>query len=273
MSAPGDHTLVFISGLHRSGTTQLHSTLATHPDVSGMVGTGAPHDEGQHLQNVFPTARSHGGPGRFAFDPAAHLTERSALATPANAERLFGQWSRHWDLDRRVLTEKSPPNLIRMRFLQALYPQARFVVIVRHPIVTVLATRKLATTTWMRRTFREASLALTARHWFAAHRLLVEDLPSVRAVHLLRWEDLRADPAGRLEAIADFVGIDGRFTLPDLDARVDDRYEAQWADIAAAPGADRRTRELHAVLADNADLATSFGYDLTDLRALGPITV
>lgn len=271
VSTPDDHTFVFVSGLHRSGTTQLHATLATHPDVSGMLGTDAPHDEGQHLQDVFPTARSHGGPGRFAFDPAAHLTEMSALATPQNAQRLFEQWGRYWDLDRRVLIEKSPPNLIRMRFLQALYPQARFVVIVRHPVVTVLATKKLATTKWMRRTLREASLALTARHWFAAHRLLLEDLPLVRRTHLLRWEDLLADPEGRLDAIAAFAGLDQRFERPDLDPQVDRKYEQQWAELSAA--GDRRTRALQAVLAENADVSETFGYRTDDLRALGPVTL
>ena len=41
--------LVFIGGLHRSGTTPLADALAQHPDISGLSGTGAPHDEGQHL--------------------------------------------------------------------------------------------------------------------------------------------------------------------------------------------------------------------------------
>ena len=261
-----DHELLFISGLHRSGTTQLNATLSSHPEVSGFQDTGAPHDEGQHLQEVYPTARQHGGPGQFAFDPAAHLTEDSPLATPENAERLFEQWSRHWDLGRRVLVEKSPPNLIRMRFLQALFPDARFVVVLRHPVVTALATQKLATTWWMRRTFRAAQLDDTLRHWFAAHRLMMEDLPAVRSRHVVRWEDLCRDTPGSLRGIAEFAGIDSEFRLPELDAANEERYVVQWAAI-------RRDRKqmarLGPILEANADLVTDFGYDLTDLRALG----
>src|SRR2546423_1736557 len=129
------HTLVFIAGLHRSGTSQLNETLATHPEASGFRNTGVPHDEGQHLQSVYPTARSHGGPGKFAFDPAAHLIESSPLANEESALRLFGQWAQHWQADRRVLLEKSPPNLIRTRFLQQLFPGAHFIVVVRHPLI------------------------------------------------------------------------------------------------------------------------------------------
>ena len=62
-----DHRLVVVGGLHRSGTTPLARTLATHPQVSGFSGTGAREDEGQHLQTVYPRVRDYGGAGHFAF--------------------------------------------------------------------------------------------------------------------------------------------------------------------------------------------------------------
>ena len=34
-----------------------------------------------------------------------------------------------------MLVEKSPPNIVRMRYLQALFPRASFVMILRHPVV------------------------------------------------------------------------------------------------------------------------------------------
>ena len=256
--------LLFVAGLHRSGTTQLHASLATHPDVSGFSGTGAPHDEGQHLQDVYPTARVHGGPGRFAFDPAAHLTEESDLVDPAAAERLLQQWSRYWDTDRPVLIEKSPPNLIRMRFLQALFPSARFLVIVRHPVTTALATTKLATTRLMRRTFRSADLGRTLEHWFAAHRIFLDDLPLVRHVQVVRWEDLRDAPDRTFGRIAEFAGLDDAFVRPELDPAVDERYRRQWEELLREKPRARPVRVAEAHEAE----AGRFGYTMRDVTAI-----
>ena len=112
-----DRKFVFIVGLHRSGTTLLANLLAGHPDVSGFENTGAPMDEGQFLQTVYPVGPVWGGDaiGRIGFDPCAYLTERSSIATRENAEKLLNEWSDYWDMSKPVLLEKSPPNIINVR--------------------------------------------------------------------------------------------------------------------------------------------------------------
>ncbi|MCP6391084.1 hypothetical protein NL487_29600, partial [Klebsiella pneumoniae] len=76
-------------------------------------------DEGQHLQTVYKPAKAFGGMARFGFNKASFMDENHLLATPASAEKLMREWGAYWDLTRPYLVEKSQPNLVRGRFLQA----------------------------------------------------------------------------------------------------------------------------------------------------------
>ena len=209
---------MFVGGLHRSGTSLLTRCLAQHPLVSGFEGTGVPEDEGQHLQTVYRPAKDFGGPGRFAFDPQARLTEDSPLVTDESRRRLMDEWGRFWDMTKPVLVEKSPPNLVRGRFLEALFPDARLVMMQRHPLAVAYATQK-----WSR-----TSLRSLIRHWLAAHEAFEEDLPRLRHVQLVRYEDFIADPAATLEAVYGFLGLEPVPVGFDIRADANDAYLARW---------------------------------------------
>lgn len=259
------HRHVFVAGLHRSGTTPLARLLAGHPQVSGFSGTGVTEDEGQHLQSVYPAARTHGGAGRFAFSPAAHLTEDSPLAVPASREALLAQWSPHWDLSRPVLVEKSPPNLVMTRFLQALFPEARFVVVVRHPVVVALSTSKWTGMTSLRRLLE---------HWLTAHELFLEDAAHLRRVHVVLYEHLVNDPAGTLAGVGDFLDLEGPVPHESVDARRSSEYEQRWAQLQASRNPLHR-RALRRTRDELGERVRRFGYELDDLsvaRGLPPLT-
>jgi hypothetical protein len=258
-----DHRLVFVGGLHRSGTSPLTRVLAAHPQISGFAGTGVPEDEGQHLQDVYPSARVHGGPGRFAHSPGAHLTEGSTLATPESADRLWGAWSAHWDLSRPVLVEKSPPNLLMTRFLQALFPNARFLVIVRHPAAVALSTRK-----WRRTT----ALHDLVEHWVTAHETFLADAPSIRALHVVTYEHLVAHPHDALPAIADFLEVDGPLSSSTLQADRSDGYRDQWSALAQTHRPWTR-RSFTRMLDELEPRVRPFGYSLRDLSTVGQFPV
>jgi hypothetical protein len=212
------HRYVFVGGLHRSATTLLGKVLAQHPEVSGLADTGVIEDEGQLLQPVFPTDMAHGGPGRFAFDPAAHLTESSPLATPAHAAQVFAAWKPYWNLDRPVLLEKSPPNLIRSRYLQALFPDSSFIFIIRHPVAASLATHKWSGT----------GIHSLIHHWLLAHDLLRADLPFLKRAIVITYEALLARPAETLATLGRFLQL-APFEF-DVNLRADGnkRYHERW---------------------------------------------
>ena len=257
-----DHRLVFVGGLHRSGTTPLTRALAAHPQISGFADTGVEEDEGQHLQDVYPPARAHGGPGRFALAPAAHLTEASPLLTPDTATRLLDQWRPHWDLSRPVLVEKSPPNLLMSRFLQGAFPDARFVMVVRHPAIVSLSTRKWA---------RLRSLGALLEHWFAAHRTFESDAAHLRHLLVVKYEQLVADPAGALAGIAGFLELDGELPAAGIDTRRSATYERQWAELGS--GGPWRRERFRSLCRRYEAAAAHFGYSLVDLDRADPFPV
>lgn len=261
---PERNTLLFLGGLHRSGTTPLSRTLAKHRQISPLNGTGAKKNEGQHVQSVYPAAAEHGGPGRFATRPEAHLTEESPLATEESARRLWEAWSPYWNLKRRVLMEKSPPNLLMTRFLASLFPSSRQLLIMRHPVVVALSTAK-----WM----DGETPADLVEHWLSAHERLREDLAHLHAAGgdsaaVITYEALVRRPEDTLGRVCAWLGIDHPPEAGRLESERSSRYQQAWEEMAtggdAAAAAARRE-----VLDRFSERAAAFGYDLEDLEQEG----
>lgn len=241
-----DHqSILFIGGLHRSGTSLLHGLMRGHPNVSGIFGTTVPEDEGQHLQTVFEPDRRYGL--LFTQHPDSHLTEESAHGTDDVRNRLLREWGRYWDFRKPVLVEKSPSNLVRMRFLQAVFPEARFLMIVRHPIAVTGAMEK-----W----FVNKTAADALRHWFRAHQIMLSDMDKVRKCLVIRYEDLVTTPSETLDQSTSFIDlpqIDHRFDITDQN----ERYFAAWK---AAPRLDDDS--LKKLLNAFEPVLATFGYSM-----------
>jgi hypothetical protein len=259
-AAPGRRVgrrFVFVAGVHRSGTSMLAGLVAAHPDVSAFENTGAPQDEGAHLQRVYPDPINYGRTGRFGFQREARLTERSPLVTERNRERLFADWSRFWDVERPLLLEKSPTNIVKLRFLQAMFPDSSLLAIMRHPIPVACATQR-----WNR--MRPHQLV---RHWLRCHELLARDVPHLRRLHVVRYEDLVAAPDATLRRVYRFLGLDGEPPPAGVRSGRNEAYLATWerrrehpvkrAYLAAIEhGLERRVRRFGYSLLDPARIET-----------------
>jgi Sulfotransferase family len=227
-----DRRLVFVGGLHRSGSSLLARALAAHPEISGLSNTGVVEDEGQFLQSVYPSDAISGGAGRFGFDARAHLTEASPLATPANAERLRREWQAYWPPKGRWCLEKSPANLIRARFLQASFPDAAFIFIMRHPIGVALAVRK-----WSR-----IGIYALIHHWVHCHRIFRGDLPLIHRYCILSYEELVASPDKMVRVLYGFLDLDPHPLSISLNHRVNEGYFRFWTEAYGVRHRDRGTQ-------------------------------
>jgi hypothetical protein len=138
---------------------------------------------------------------------------------------------------------------VKGRFLQALFPDAAFVMVVRHPVAVTEATRK-----WSR---RPAGALLG--HWAAAHRLLLGDLPHLRHVVVVRYEDLVADPDRWLARCLALVGLGAHPAGEAVRPGVNDAYFARWRARMRNPVV---RPWLAAAARRHASVAAAFGYDL-----------
>lgn len=205
--------------MHRSGTSPLHRCIRAHPQVSGISGTDVPEDEGQHLQKVLPTGEAFGGPGKFGMDPASHMIESHPAATAETAQKLFDAWKPYWDLSKPFLAEKSPPTILRTRLFQKLFPDSYFVVIVRHPAASALATIKFAPT---------IPVDQMIEHWVHCHEVFLADAAHLKRVVVVKYEQFSKTPDAELARVYGMLGLAVQPADEKIREGVNDNYRQKW---------------------------------------------
>ena len=209
---------IFISGLHRSGTSLLYKILKEQDAISGLSKTNELEDEGQHVQTVYKPAYEFGGVGKFGFDINARLDENSKLINELNRKKLFNEWSRFWDLEKNILLEKSPPNIIRTRFLQKIFPNSYFINITRHPIATSIASKKWSKT----------SLDELISHWIKCHEIFNEDKKMIRNIINIKYEDLINNNEEILAQLSEFLKLNIKPSKIEIRKGINDKYFKIW---------------------------------------------
>lgn len=260
-----EHRFIFVCGLHRSGTSVLFRSLRDHPEVSGFQGTPSPEDEGMHLQTVYLPSGRYGGAGQFGFHPDAHLTESSTLVSEENRQKLFSEWSRYWDLNKTYLLEKSPPNIIRTRFLRAMFPNSYFIIVLRHPLAVSYATQK-----WYRKyKVNWRGFPRIFEHWLVCHEIFQADQKHLNNSFVVRYEEFVAEPYRWVNEMYHFLGLRDFSTSQNILSDVNQKYFEIWNKKLSGlfSGAiNRRIIERYE------ERVRCFGYSLKDPNWIGPMS-
>lgn len=193
------------------------------------------------------------------------MTEQHALANAETAEKLFAQWGPYWDLSKPYLLEKTPINLVRTRFFQALFPTASFVVIVRHPTPVALATYNALLSNGASPDLRVADLI---EHWLLCHELFLSDMPFLKRLFLLNYEDFVARPQETLDRIFQFLQLSPHRNTEGIEGSSNDRYLAQWRSMQNDPD---QQEDMQQALKYEARVQ-ALGYSLHDWSVCKPLS-
>lgn len=265
---------IFIVCPPRSGSTLLFELLASSPSTWTIGG------ESHMLVEVQPSLH----PAARGFD--SNRLDANA-ATSGVADRLHAAFraavvdrdGRRPDTDAHHLrlVEKTPKNALRVPFIDAVFPEAHFIHLVRHPseeiasMIEAWASGRFATYPqlpgWIGRPWslvltpgwREMSgrplAEIAVRQWATATMILLDDLERIDAdrVTLVRFDDLIDDPQATMTSLCEATGLAwdrhlvpgqlpaARHTLTPPDP---DKWRRHWPDIEPLLGERGEVRDV-----------------------------
>lgn len=208
----------FVIGCARSGTSILGEAIAAHRRVAYLF-------EASVIWNALAPERAD---DRLT---ACDLTPEIAVAA---RKALENAWS---ELPGDVRVEKNPKHVIRMPYLSAIFPECRFLHILRDGRDTVASLLfrnrsenwgHLKTPGWseLLRAYPRANHIRCAHQWRDSVTIARED---ARALGLgparyreLRYENLLRDPASAMKGVLEFLGLEASSQVEAFLPRIQD---------------------------------------------------
>jgi len=117
---------VIVVGNYRSGTTMLYNLLGAHPDLEKWF-------EPRTIWQYADPTRKH---DRFTEEDARPGVKRYIRRRFLQRQRQFGG---------RRIVEKTPTNVLRMRYVHEIFPESKIVYIVRDPFASIASADKHGT--------------------------------------------------------------------------------------------------------------------------------
>ncbi|MDE3205538.1 MAG: sulfotransferase [Acidobacteriota bacterium] len=253
----------FVVGCGRSGTTLLTVMLDSHPELAipgetagfmlrfclrhenfgsladphsrpdGLLSPEPPHrfDRGEVLAMLDELSESHRF-RRWGVDPELVVTEVLVTEASTRPEVMRAVYHVYARLQGKELCgDKTPDHVLHMPRIAELFPEARFIHLIRDGRDVALAMRD---TSWAPKTADEA-----ARHWVQRVGRGREDATNLGSERYLevRYEDLVLNPGPVLERACAFLGIDFHPAMLDYTSAADRQLQ-----MSPAPEEDASLR-------------------------------
>lgn len=196
---------IFVVGFPRSGTTLLEQMLDAHPGLQSM-------DENPFFNRLAGLLGNH---DRRILDDLSVLRQYDCDELRKRYHTMVGQRiQRNWDTR---LVDKNPLNMTWLPVIQRLFPEAKFILAVRHPCDVILSCYM--------QSFRSSGLAAAcstmdrlARAYVQTMERWLEDVSIFKPdVMVSRYEDLVDDFAPQVERIAQFLELQDASPMLQFD--------------------------------------------------------
>ncbi len=242
---------IFVFGCSNSGTNILWQALKKHKGLSG------PDIEGQDLQDLPQSMRHYLGDATFRlwahekFKLCYYATENDYNAE--DAAKIKEIYRKYLVPGTRFIT-KSPADTLRSRLIQAYFPDAYFIAIVRNGYAVsegIVRKRKYDPDRpqyeGLFTTIDEA-----AEQWFRANTIIVSHQTFLKNYLIVRYEDLIQNPEDVFLSILDFCGLDsGGFPIPSFIQGLNEEQISRLSDY-----------EIETITRIAAPMLIHFGYEL-----------
>jgi hypothetical protein len=190
-SEPQPEKWVFIAGCSNSGTSLLSAILSMHPLLGSLP------DEGQFCTNQLPLNRNIGQKRLWAIPPEKMYWDENSQ-TIIDLPKLKKQWAARFNkVKSAILLEKSPPNTVRLRWLQANFKNAFFIGIHRNGYAVAEGIKRKV----------GHPVELGAKQWANANQILLSDFDHLHHKLLISYERLTEQPEETIRDICSFLEI------------------------------------------------------------------
>jgi len=221
---------VFVFGCNNSGTTILQLALRDHAGLSG------PDFEGQDLDGLPDSMKQYLTRDTFRlwahpkFKLCHHFTEEDY--DEEDRSRIIDSYQDYLVAGTRLII-KSPPDLLRARLIQAYFPDAYFVAIVRNGYAVSEGTVRKRKSDPDRPQFERSHTTIdeAAEQWFRTNTIIVSHKDYLERYKIIKYEDLVENPRETLHSVLEFCDL-AKTDFPILEFDKDDN-EKQIARLSS----------------------------------------
>lgn len=211
---------IWVIGCNNSGTTILRDTILSHKNVCGSTIDGQelpgmPKIMTHYLGDMFSRLWTHPNTKLNYYVDESFYNEEIKCEI-INAYKPYLKPG-------KTFISKSPTDVIRARFIQACFPDTKFIGIVRNGYAvsegTIRKRKEDPDRHFLKGLF--TSIDQAAEHWFRANVMILSNQTHLNNYLIIQYEDLVEKPKETLHQVLDFCSLEKEgFQIPTFQTNL-----------------------------------------------------